>query len=289
MAEWEWRPLTLGEILDRTFTLYRKNFLLFLGITAIPQLLTLGVNILQVMTTKFPAAVSQQHEFQMRTARSGMLAFGLIGGLVFLVVFVLVYLMTQGATIYAVSDLYLGRPATIGGSLKKMWGHLADLFGVTLLNGLAVLAATVFFIIPGIYVACRLLICVPVALLEEAGARSSLERSWELTRGNAGRSFLIYVLYFAMFYGISLVFVLPSTMMLAFAAKDPSMRMLSLVLMQVGSFAATVLVGPFLLIATAVFYYDLRVTKEAFDLQMLLNPGEISPVPAGSSVPKMFG
>ena len=55
MAEWQLRPLSLGEILDRTFTLYRRNFLLFLGITAIPHLLTLGLNITQVMLTKFPA------------------------------------------------------------------------------------------------------------------------------------------------------------------------------------------------------------------------------------------
>jgi hypothetical protein len=34
MPELDLRPLSLGEILDRTFTLYRRNFLLFFGITA---------------------------------------------------------------------------------------------------------------------------------------------------------------------------------------------------------------------------------------------------------------
>jgi len=36
MAAIDLRPLSLGEILDRTFSLYRNNFLLFFGITAIP-------------------------------------------------------------------------------------------------------------------------------------------------------------------------------------------------------------------------------------------------------------
>lgn len=36
MPELDLRPLSLGEILDRTFTLYRRNFLLFAGIIAIP-------------------------------------------------------------------------------------------------------------------------------------------------------------------------------------------------------------------------------------------------------------
>src|SRR5271163_2101998 len=39
MDAMELRPLSTGEILDRTFTLYRRNFLLFLGISAIPHVL----------------------------------------------------------------------------------------------------------------------------------------------------------------------------------------------------------------------------------------------------------
>jgi hypothetical protein len=39
----------------------------------------------------------------------------------------------------------------------------------------------------------------------------------------------------------------------------------------VGTFLATTLVTPILTIATAVFYYDLRVRKEAFDLQVMMD------------------
>src|SRR5438552_9078889 len=49
MADLDLRPLSLGEILDRTFSLYRKNFLLFAGITAIPQLLVLALRLAQTL------------------------------------------------------------------------------------------------------------------------------------------------------------------------------------------------------------------------------------------------
>src|ERR1700684_59711 len=51
MTAFDLRPLNLGEILDRTFTLYRRNFLLFIGISAIPHVLVLVLNLLSVSLT----------------------------------------------------------------------------------------------------------------------------------------------------------------------------------------------------------------------------------------------
>jgi len=288
MAEWELRPLSLGEILDRTFSLYRRNFLLFLGIAAIPHLLILGLNLAQVLLVRTPARVlpPATQEFQ-GGAASGLMAFGFVGAIIAIIVYVVSYLFAQGGTIYAVSDLYLGRSTTIGASLGRMWGQLANLFGVSVLNGLAIMAATIFLIIPGIYVACRLITCVPAALLEDLGARQSLERSFELTKDNAGRAFVIYLLYFALLYAAIFLFMVPFGVAVALAAKDPGMMRLSLALMQVGNFLAGILVGPFLLIATSVFYYDLRVRKEAFDLQLMMNPGG-NPPSGSSSVPSLL-
>jgi uncharacterized membrane protein YesL len=42
------RPLTLGEILDRTAQLYRTNFLLFAGIFAVYAGVLLVLNLLQL-------------------------------------------------------------------------------------------------------------------------------------------------------------------------------------------------------------------------------------------------
>jgi hypothetical protein len=43
-------------------------------------------------------------------------------------------------------------------------------------------------------------------------------------------------------------------------------------LAQVGTFIANVLVVPVITIASSILYYDLRVRKEAFDLQMMMAP-----------------
>jgi hypothetical protein len=289
MAELGLRPLSLGEILDRTFSLYRRHFALFLGITALPHLLILALNLGQTLLMKMPAVVTKPPFGAQLQARGGggLMAFGIVGLLVGVVVYLVAYLFSQGGTIYAVSELYLGRTITIGASLRRVWGQLANLFGVTLLNGLAVMGAMIFLIIPGIYVGCRLITCVPAALLEDLGARESLERSFQLTKDNAGRAFVIYLLYFVLLYAAMFLFMIPFGIAVALAAKDPSMLRLSMGLMQVGQFLAGVLVGPFLLIATSVFYYDLRVRKEAFDLQLMMNPS--GNVPTGSArVPSML-
>jgi hypothetical protein len=74
----------------------------------------------------------------------------------------------------------------------------------------------------------------------------------------------------------------PFLMMAGLSVKDPSTMRMWLALAQVGNVVAAVLVGPFLTIAAAVFYFDLRVRKEAFDLQIMMNPGgTLSPGAAG--------
>jgi hypothetical protein len=286
VADLDLRPLSLGEILDRTFSLYRKHFLLFTGISAIPQTLVLAVNLAQTFFMKLPTVPqAPAEEFQL-TSSGGIAAFG-VGIILGVIVFFIAYLFSQGGTVYAVSELYLGRSTTIGAALGRVRGQLGSLLGVIILNGLAVMGATLLLIIPGIYVACRLITCVPAALLEDLGPRSSLERSFSLTKDFAGRAFLIFFLYFLLSYAAALLFSFPFTFAMLLSMKNPEAMRMWMALTNVGTFISGVLVGPFLTIATAVFYYDLRVRKEAFDLQLMMNPsGQIPSGPPG--VAKMF-
>jgi len=287
MAEWDLRPLSLGEILDRTFTLYRRHFLLFVGIAIIPQLLTLALGLAQILLLRTPTPLVPGASELQRLPSSGFMAFGVGGVLIAAIVRLVAYLFAQGGTIFAVSDFYLGRPTTIGASLGRMWGQLLNLFGVIILSFLAIAGGFILLVIPGIYIACRLITCVPAALLEDLGARESLSRSFALTKDNAGRAFIIYLLYIVMLYAAMFLFAIPFGVMVAAFAKDPSMMRTSMALLQVGSFIAQVLVSPFLLIATSVFYYDLRVRKEAFDLQLMMNPAGAVRA-GGPSVPSVL-
>ena len=136
MPELDLRPLSLGEILDRTFTLYRRNFLLFFGITALPQLLVLGFNLCQVLFTGRPGAP--------RVMSGTTIGLGILLGLVGFIVYCVAYLFAQGGTVYAISDLYLGRSTSIGASLRRMRGQAGSLLGVLILNGLVVMVAFIF-------------------------------------------------------------------------------------------------------------------------------------------------
>lgn len=275
MADLDLRPLTLGEILDRTFSLYRKHFLLFAGITAIPNLLILALNLAQMLLMPLPRLPAGFPPDQFQGLPLGVgsgIAVLLVSGLLGLVVYMVAYLFAQGGTVFAVSEFYLGRNTTIGASLGRMRGQLLSLFGVVFLSGLATGVAFLLLIVPGIYVACRLIACIPAALLEDLGPVNAMERSFALTKDFASRAFLIYLLYFALIYGAALLFSFPFTMAALFFTRHPDTMRILLALGTVGQFLARVLVSPVLTIATAVFYYDLRVRKEAFDLQVMLNP-----------------
>jgi hypothetical protein len=284
------RPLSLGEILDRTFSLYRNNFLLFIGITAIPQLLILSLHLAQLFLFGY---VGTTRVDPTRAALSGDMIFvAVLAGLLGFVAYIGAYLFAQGGTVFAVSDLYLGRTTTIGQSLGRMRGEVMNLFGVTLLNGIAIGGATLLLIIPGIWLACRLIVCVPAALLENLGPADSLGRSFELTDDSAGRSFVIYLIYFVVAIIAGAIFNYPFSFMVALSSlRHPEALRMWVAFAQIGQSVAEVVATPILLIATAIFYYDLRVRKEAFDLQFMLNPNAAAPSTPGTSpsgVPSMF-
>jgi hypothetical protein len=259
------RPLSLGEILDRTFTLYRTNFLLFFGITALPYTLNLALGLVQILYFGNIGAKGIKGIGEMLSGPR--LLFTLLG----VVVGCLVYIFSEGGTILAVTELYLGRPTSMAAALRGVWDKFGTLFGVVILNGLAVGAGLIFLVVPGIYVLCRLLVCLPVALVEKRGASGSLSRSFELTRDNAGRAFMILLVFIAvsMAGGAMMgVLLIPLTL----THRDPSeFRMLGSVSMVLQMVVST-LVAPVLLIASSLFYFDLRIRKEAFDLQFMMNP-----------------
>lgn len=256
MSGLDLRPLSIGDILDRTFSLYRRHFLLFVGIAGLPQLLVLGFGIARIFLPGNAADV-------------GM---AVVLALVYLIVALVAYLFSQGATMLAISELYLGRTITIAESLRSVRSDLGYLFGVIVLSGLAIGGGLILLIVPGIYVACRLLVCVPAALIEKRSPREALSRSFDLTRDYAGRAFLITVLSVVLTYAAQLLLAIPAATALAAQAGGPSLIRFWTAMTQVGTSAASILVTPILLIATAVFYFDLRVRKEGFDLQFMMDP-----------------
>ena len=281
MTAFDLRPLNLGEILDRTFTLYRRHFLLFIGISAIPQTLVLAINVISLLLGNNAAS----------RAFTGLgLGLGLLIGLVVIIVSVFAFFISQGATILAVKDLYLGRSTSILESLRRTRGEIGSIIGVGVLMGLVVTFGLFLLVFPGIFIACRLFVSVPVMLTESRGVRDSMSRSWDLTQGAAGRAFVIFVLYLVIVFALAILLVSPFTALAVLSGvKNPEMMRFWTFMADLGNRVSSTLVSPFLLIASAVFYFDLRVRKEAFDLQFMMDPeSERITGPSSSGIPSIL-
>lgn len=278
MAGMELRPLSLGEILDRTFWLYRRHFLLFFGLSAIPQVLGLAVNLTGL-------ALGQPLPSPATPFRVDGLSLAV--ALATIVVMVIGYLFSQGGSVFAISELYLGHDISIAESLRRVWQDLGFLFGVIFLNGLVLVLSFVLLIIPGFYMMCRLMVCVPAALIETRGPTDSLRRSFDLTRGSAGRAFVILLLSFVLGSAVGLLLSTPFTIGMMVSMKDPLMLRFWTAMTQIGSSLGNALVQPILLIATGIFYFDLRVRKEAFDLQFMMDP-DFRRTPGATGVPSIL-
>jgi len=252
--------------LDRTFTLYRNNFLLFVALAGIPRLPALAFGLLQVQSTIGRTA------FNFTLSTIGLLLLTYVAG-------VIGYLFSQGGSVAAVSELYLGRGITIVQSLRRVWNEIGSLLGVVILNGMVIIVGLIFLIIPGLYMMSRLFVCVPAAVIERKGPVESLSRSMDLTKGFVGRVWVIILLYFAVAFGFSLIIGIPLGVAAITSANDPAMLRTWSSVQVILSSILEVLLTPILLIATSIYYYDLRVRKEGFDLQVMMDPD-------GANVPR---
>jgi hypothetical protein len=138
--------------------------------------------------------------------------------------------------------------------------------------------ALIVLAVPILIVFCRLALWIPSAMLENVGAVSSFQRSMHLTQGYALQIFLIYLLVGALTYAAILIFQLPFFAIAAKAAAAHQALPFGIALLQhLGGFVSNVLVGPIGTIAISLMYYNLRVRKEAFDIQHLMNSLQATP------------
>jgi len=281
------RPMSLGELLDRTFSLYKQHFWLFIGVTALPFVFLL---LLQLAGNAFQGE-------QLGAMQTGQISPSLMGGAiagasVIVIVYILMACAAQAATIFAVSDVYLGNEATVKGSFAQVGTKLLRILGIFLVIfcmavGAAIVAGICFAIlvrapallflmflagfVVAIYFFCRIAVAVPVAMLEDAGPTKAIGRSFELTKGFAGQIFLICLL-------VGIIAIVGSIILNvlflggAFSAvrEHRQVPMGTTILYQIFAFGEQVLIGPIGTIAISLMYYNLRVRKEAFDVQHLM-------------------
>jgi len=277
------RPMTIGEVLDRTFSLYKSNFWLFVGISALPFVLLLLLNVGMAAIGSAASTISEPANFvsPFSVAAIG----GVIGGaLVVGILFLALIGATQAATIFAVSDLYLGIPATVRGAYRRVGLKAFRVLLLLFVVGIVVGVGFLLLIVPGFILLCRTSVAVPVAMLENTKVIRSIERSMELTKGFAGQIFLILLLVWVINGVAGAIFQFPFLFIVTSAAiAHKKVSFAILVLQHLAEFVSQVLVGPIATIAFSLMYYNLRVRKEAFDIQHLMASMDANPVPSAPS------
>jgi len=293
------RPMSTGQVLDTTFALYRKHFLLFVGIATVGpaanvifQLLTVGANVGAPFGQRGPVV------------RPNDIATFFIGMFFGYIVLLAGMAIAHAATVKAVAAVHLGREITIGGAYKALRGRLLALFGTLILVLLLMAAAVMMvslvvipmFAIVGmmgrsargpagvvigaiiaivtllavsaamIWVFARYALAIQACMVENLGPVASLKRSTFLTKGSRWRAVAIYGVFLLL--GMILGFGLGGLAGAAGAILHN--RIVAAVLIYVGGFIAGSITGPLATIGLSLLYYDERVRKEAFDLQLML-------------------
>jgi hypothetical protein len=198
---------------------------------------------------------------------------------------------SQAATVVAVSQVYLDRPASVMESFSKVKGQILGVVGLSLLIGLAAGAACLLLIVPGVLLFVMWSLAVPAKVLENISVGDALSRSSDLTKGDRGRVFVIWVLFIVLGIGVALLLRWPVEIaagvssMFALQRKGTGWQTALLVV----TFISECLVGPLATIAFSLVYYDERVRKEAFDLQLMMTTLDATSFPASPVAPAQAG
>jgi hypothetical protein len=263
------RPLTTGELLDRTFNLYRGHLGLFLGIFALPHLIVFAFQCLGVAFER-PGPVLANVFTQLPWIYGALLLSWILGA------------VSQGAAVVAVSQVHLEQPIGMVESFSLAKRQILGVIGLKLVTGMAAGAALLFLVVPGVFLFVMWALAVPAKILENKGVFDSMSRSSDLTQGRRWRIFVIGLLFFLL--GVVVNQLLQWPIQLASGFSGNMMLQRVGVGWQVASLAATFisecLVGPLWAIAFTLVYYDERVRKEAFDLQLMMTTLDASALPA---------
>lgn len=290
------RPLSISELLDRTFFLYRNHFLVLAGIAVVAELPVTALRLANIALVLRGVLIS----------RASATIVTLLGVFVTLSV-------SQAATVIAVSNLHLERPSTIRSAYALARRAIARVIWISFVAGLAVpcligvslgfLVAMALYVVGldkvavGAFVGPLALILmaaiaarvwlawalvVPVTVLEQTGLRSSMRRSRFLTKDTMGRIFVVCALVFVLTWAARLMFQMPVFAVERWTAvsRGRVAHQGSLIFLAFGASAGAILVGPLLTVALTLQYYDARVRKEAFDLEFMMLNLESAPEPA---------
>lgn len=291
------RPLGVGDIVDRVFSVYRQRPLLFIALAAVPYLalfLVIGGIVLSVGSLLAPlgpfidsfsafsvpgaAAPNVVITPAIASAIATLIVVGLIGALVSVL-----FLSVQiGSLVDAAAARYLGRETTVGASFRAGLRVAPKIIGTGLMlffsltvgwlilffllavanNALLATVGILGGLVLTVFVFASWLVAPVVASIEPVGPMHAVRRSWWLSKGHRWRILGLQLLL------VVLQLVLSTLISFIFVAAFISDAVVRLVLQNIVNVIATVLWAPIEWGTFTILYFDLRVRKEALDLQL---------------------
>jgi len=294
--------MNLGEILDRTFQIYKSRFLLFLTVAALPAV--------AIMTIEF-ANIFWWHIYLHNSRRSvfGLTLGDLTSMLAYYQISLLLHMLVWPVSAILASKAYLGEQSTLRDALASclarwrsviaiataLWALVLvvpELFCLALLIGSGELLWQVlkldspmldrispfvdvfagWALILGL--GTPFLFAIPVWALEGKPVRAAIRRGWAISRTTRFRAVFVRVItpVLAMLLRYLLVFL--PFLFFTFVFRGVGGRgFFSRHLLVFNMVAVTVaqsLAAPVFSIALSLFYYDQRIRKEGFDIERMM-------------------
>ncbi len=274
------RPLRVGEILDVAIRIYRQKFATLVKAVA---LVVIPVQVLNVLVRLSLPSSTTTTDSTTGTVRFNGSAFAttLAGMLVLVVATVVSSTLAQAACFKTVGDTYLGTESDWRTSLRFGFSNFWRLLGLVLLHGVLLLLAFLACIVPGIWLYAAWSVAVPVLLIEGTGGFKALSRSFELVKGRwwpVAGTLLVANLLSALVSGVFSLVLVPVAVS---GGNETATAVLTGITGAIGALITT----PFIAAVVTVVYFDLRVRKEGFDLQLMAwRMGVPAPQPGFSGV-----
>jgi len=235
------RIYSAGDILRSSVQIYRSNFRTFWVILVLPLLPGVAVQAF---------APQSDHPLLFHGAN----LFDMFVGL-----------LTTAAGTVAVSDICLGQWPSIGRSYRRAFSEMpGKIAGTGLLLWLTLILGLLLLLVPGFIFMLWYLFAIPLVVLEQTSGIAALRRSRHLGRGSYLRNCGVYALL------IVPIYVLAVAVGVLFGWVGGNVES-SLVHELSGFLAGTVAASfaPVITIAIVLLYYDMRVRKEAYNIQTL--------------------
>jgi hypothetical protein len=278
------RPLSLGEILDVSIkicvahwrTLAKAVLVVVVPVQIVDTILTSDYTVSSLDFNANSSQTPQQSADELNRALGGIAISTLLQGLAVLLVL--------AACFRAIAQAYLGRPTDWRESLSYALKHVPSLLWLALLYGLGVVLGLILLILPGIWLYVAWPFAMPALLIEGRRGRAALGRSFQLVRGRWWRTFGIIIVGFIL---AGVVSSLVQGVFLAGILVGSDNDALVLLFSALAGVVGLTITTPFQAALLTVVYFDLRVRKEGFDLELLASEigGSAPPAPPAGAAP----